>query len=121
MFLYCKPWKSFSIDIPSFCEAVKTAVPSFTGANGTGRLELIFSQALTFEQKEAIDDLWDGLTQQGEATKRARQSRLTGQAYLNFIETKKQQAAALDWNAMSAAQRKLAMGASLTAAELDTL
>ena len=121
MHLVQKPWKPFPIDVPSLLVAIKAAVPTFVAANAGFNLQLSFSAPLTHEQKEAIDDIFDDLNQQTEAAKRALPSRKTGQAMIDFLNLKKSQAAVLTWDQMSVAQRKLVMGSSLTASELDTL
>ena len=120
-FKISKPWKPFLIDVPSLLVAIKASVPTFMSANTGMGVDLFFSAPVTHEQKEAIDDIFDGLSEQTEAAKRALPSRKKGKDLLDFIALKKAQASQLTWDQMSAAQRKLVMGVDLSMSELDSI
>lgn len=118
---------AFPVDLISFMAWIKTTFPSMTflGFAQRGSLELVFGPSgaaqLTLDQQNTIKAYYASLTQSGEATKLALPSRLTGAAkdahdalVANMISTK-------TWDQLSAAQKKVIAGGTLTNDEYDSL
>jgi hypothetical protein len=113
----------FPIDTKTLLVRIKAVVPQVAGFNTSKEaFDFIISEDMPLiETQLAVKNFWESLQKDTEALALAKNSRKSGPEMMAFLNSKKELVAAKDWSAMSPAERKLAMGATLTDDEIDSL
>lgn len=116
-------WRPFKVDMPSFIEWLSTTYGAkYQGmSSNLGFCNVLVSAAFSSDDEAAMRAHFSGLTEGGEAAKLALPSRLDVSAKAARDQLIKSVIAGKTWDTMSTAERKFAMGVSVTNAEYDAL
>jgi hypothetical protein len=117
MFSIIKEWKEYDVDLADLHTWLKAnAGVLYTGSSADYVLTVWFSEEPSEEIKTAVDGHWNGLTSEGEAAK------ITHRQNLDLAVVAALDAIPLeDWADMIPAERKLAMGRTLTDSDREAL
>jgi hypothetical protein len=107
-------WHPYSIDLKAVQTYITANFPTCLGSSADYNYTLWFSEELTDEEKSDIQAYWDGiLVDSTEAT-----SYVSLQQITDRIDELKTGLIAKAWDDMTAAERKIVVGAAVSNAEL---
>lgn len=112
-----KSWKVYNVFLPSLHTWLQeNAGVQYCGMSANSSLQIHFENDPGSEIESSVDAKWSSLTEEGELAK------WSHYADLNVAEdTARNAILSLDWDAMNAAERKLAMNRPLLDADRESL
>jgi hypothetical protein len=114
MFALKLEWKPFNVSLQAVDAQARAVTAQYVGNSADTCLTLWFLDEPTSDQQQGVRDYWDRITEQSvEATSYVSQEEMT-----NRIRELRSVLAGKAWDEMSAVERKIALGLTVTREDL---